>query len=361
MFPLCVRCANNKRDYCECEDRSFIGTWTTIEMKEAVSRGYVIEEIYEIYHYDNSRSDLFKPYVDMWLRIKQESSGYPSHVVTEEDKQQYIENYERKEGIELRKEKIEKNEALRFIAKIMLNSFWGKLAQKPNKTRTEIIKSPNKYDEIICDPKKVETGSFMVNENTMICSWKYKDDEMDKITNYNIAVTSYVTAYARLELLKHMEKVESIREGSLLYHDTDSILYKRKLTDPIIECGDYLGELTDEVLKNHSQNAKCRRFTSLGPKNYAYEVIKENGEIVTDIKCKGICLTTNALLKIGFPKMQEMSSEYCKGNVIEEHVQQRQFTISKHSEITTRKFDKLFRPVSNKRCIRGNRTYPYGY
>ena len=58
-----------------------------------------------------------------------------------------------------------------------------------------------------------------------------------------------------------MDRIENIREHSLLYHDTDSVIYYRKLIDPEIECGDYLGDLTDEI------NGKCTSFLSLGPKN----------------------------------------------------------------------------------------------
>ena len=44
---------------------------------------------------------LFAKYVDMFLKLKQESSGYPSCVQSEEDKDMYIEEYRRAEGISL--------------------------------------------------------------------------------------------------------------------------------------------------------------------------------------------------------------------------------------------------------------------
>ncbi len=36
---------------------------------------------------------LFGEYVDMFLKIKQEASGYPSWVQTDEDKEKFIEDY----------------------------------------------------------------------------------------------------------------------------------------------------------------------------------------------------------------------------------------------------------------------------
>jgi hypothetical protein len=47
-----------------------------------------------------------------------------------------------------------------------------------------------------------------------------------------------------------------------------------------------LGELTDEVVKDYGEKAKCIGFASLGPKNYSYEIRKEDGSIVTPIKKK---------------------------------------------------------------------------
>ncbi len=41
---------------------------------------------------------------------------------TEDDRNKYIRQYEEKEGIELDEDKIERNEGLRSIAKLMLNS-----------------------------------------------------------------------------------------------------------------------------------------------------------------------------------------------------------------------------------------------
>ena len=74
--------------------------------------------------------ELFKEYVDMFLKIKQEASGYPKDCVTEEQKQAYIDEYYEHEGIRLDPEKIEYNPGLRSLAKLMLNSFWGMLYKK---------------------------------------------------------------------------------------------------------------------------------------------------------------------------------------------------------------------------------------
>ena len=59
------------------------------------------------------------------FKTKQEASGYPPDCVTDEQKQRYVEGYERHEGIQLNPEKIEYNPGLRYLAKLVLNSLWG--------------------------------------------------------------------------------------------------------------------------------------------------------------------------------------------------------------------------------------------
>ena len=87
-------------------------------------------KIYEVYHWDETSqfnidsgdSGLFSEYVNVFLKIKQEASGWPSYVKTEQDMYKYISDYSKNEGVKLDADKISKNSALRSIAKLMLNS-----------------------------------------------------------------------------------------------------------------------------------------------------------------------------------------------------------------------------------------------
>ena len=62
----------------------------------------------------------------MFLKLKQVTSGYPSCVQCEADKDKYIEDYRRAEGIALDKASISKNAGQRTFSKIKLKSMWGK-------------------------------------------------------------------------------------------------------------------------------------------------------------------------------------------------------------------------------------------
>ena len=61
------------------EDRSFTGTWVTIELFEALDRGYKLLDVYEVWHfsetaqYDKASGEggIFAGHIDTFLRIKQ--------------------------------------------------------------------------------------------------------------------------------------------------------------------------------------------------------------------------------------------------------------------------------------------------
>lgn len=83
-------------------------------------------QVYEVYHFPTTSESLFKSYIDLFLKIKQESSGWPKDCVTEEQKSQYIQHYKEREGIDLDPRCIEKNPGKRQVAKLALNSLWGR-------------------------------------------------------------------------------------------------------------------------------------------------------------------------------------------------------------------------------------------
>ena len=106
--------------------RSFTGTWVTIELFAALDIGYKLLDVYEVWHFsetakhdrESGEEGIFAGYINTFLRIKQESSGYPDWCKTEQDKIKFKQDYFETERI--RYEKVEKNKGMRAIAKIML-------------------------------------------------------------------------------------------------------------------------------------------------------------------------------------------------------------------------------------------------
>jgi len=91
----------------------------------AVSKCYRILEIHEVYEYEVTQYDaatgeggLFLEYIDTFLKLKAEASGYPSWVRTPADEDRYIEEFRQSEGILFDKDKIEHNASKRALAKL---------------------------------------------------------------------------------------------------------------------------------------------------------------------------------------------------------------------------------------------------
>ena len=109
--------------------RAIQGTWCSVELEKAAEKGYTILQLHEVWHFPQQSDELVKDYVNTFLKIKQESSGYPKNCTTDEQKEQYVEEYLAMEGIQLEPAKIVHNPGMRVLAKLMLNSFWGKLCK----------------------------------------------------------------------------------------------------------------------------------------------------------------------------------------------------------------------------------------
>ena len=114
----------------------------SIKLFAALEKGYRLLNVYEVWHfpettqYDKATGagGIFAKYIDAFLKIKQESSGYPNWCKTDKGTEKSKSDYHQAEEILL--EHVEKNKGMRVIAKIMLNSLWGKLAQRENLKRT---------------------------------------------------------------------------------------------------------------------------------------------------------------------------------------------------------------------------------
>jgi hypothetical protein len=75
------------------DERCIVGTWVLDDIRKAVQMGYALVEVFEFWEYeftcldkDTSSGGFFAGYVDMFLKVKQESFGYAAWVQTEDDK-----------------------------------------------------------------------------------------------------------------------------------------------------------------------------------------------------------------------------------------------------------------------------------
>jgi hypothetical protein len=99
---------------------------------------------------------MFRVYINDFLKIKQESSGFPKWVVTENDKILYQRKYLEIEKIQLDLDKISFNPGLRKISKLLLNTLWGRFGMNSNKSKIQIItKLDEWYKLLLSDQFKI--------------------------------------------------------------------------------------------------------------------------------------------------------------------------------------------------------------
>ena len=97
-----------------------------VELMKAQEKGYRIVQMHEVWHFPQKSDMLFKEYIDTFAKIKLEASEYPKDCFTDEQKQWYVNDILENQSIQLDPDKISYNPGLRALAKLMLNSFWGK-------------------------------------------------------------------------------------------------------------------------------------------------------------------------------------------------------------------------------------------
>ena len=152
LFPLCGACAETKQQKCNhsAGERAFIGTWCTNEIDTALEKGYKIQKIYEVWHFDETSDGLFKEYVRKFMKIKMESSPL---TVGSDCKYKTMDHFKKvvKERLDIELGEIKHNPGMRAIAKMCLNSLWGKFGQRNNMKKTDYVTEPFEFYKILLD------------------------------------------------------------------------------------------------------------------------------------------------------------------------------------------------------------------
>lgn len=370
MFVLCQKCASLENVVYTCnhqvQERCFKGTWVIAEIKKALVLGYKILKIYEVWQYETAQYNkelktggVFTEYINNFLKIKQESSGWPSYCITETDKNNYIKMYAEKEGIKLDYTSIVKNPSKRNLSKIKLNSLWGKFIQRDLRSHTSVVWSEDELYKIIMSPKIDVVDLIPIEDHCVWVTWNYVDEDFDvPLKHVSIGIGAFTTAYARLKLYDILEKVSE----TLLYCDTDSVIYVEKPNcSEDIKTGEFLGDLTDEIDKDGS-GSFITEFVSTGPKCYAYRTFNPTTKTFSEkAKCKGITLNSKTKDIINFSNLKSIVTDPTDSG----------YRISTYDSRIKRK--KLFNVISqpenktikfnyNKRiCLENFQTHPFGY
>lgn len=244
----------------------FTGTYTSIELQVAVQLGYVIERVYEQWHYPRRSEDLYKGYIDTFFEMKKQA-------------------------------KEEGNVGLATVAKLCLNSMYGKFGQsQTNNKETRIINCFEDLSNLLFGDF-TEVAVTLINDQVGYATIT-KAQTIIEDPNTNVLLASFITSYARTKL--YMEGYHKLQE-KMLYADTDSLIYVSPTGDhliPIDQTG-ALGLWTSEL---EDEEDYFEEFVSSGPKTYALISKSGKGNMV---KSKGFSLHYRNSQLFNFEKLKE--------------------------------------------------------
>lgn len=279
------------------------GCWGLNEMELAYKNGYSILEVYEIIHWPPSQrsNQLFRGYVNYFLKMKQEAEGWKklggNDQMNVQEKQELIERLFASNGFigRIEMEKVSKNPIRRALAKLFLNSLWGKFAQKPKSRKTGIIYSAQEFIKVWSDRKIIRESLLFRETGTGIFKFQYEMEKeyTQENSKGNLFLAAKVTEHARCILHSQMLRIGPER---VLYCDTDSILFLWPETGQDLT-GIGLGKWTNEY-----PSKKIVELYALAPKFYMLVFPEDK----TTVKVKGVQLTQPNLIKITPEKLKEM-------------------------------------------------------
>jgi hypothetical protein len=375
-FVLCFKCAKEENNtFCNCSDneRALSGTFCTPELEMALNKGYKILCTHEVLHwpenekydFESKKGGIFSQYVNTFLKIKQESSDYPSDAISNEQKQKYIQDYLKQEGICLDPSNIQKNPGLRSVAKLALNSLYGKFGQKTLMKKTKITSDIGDLHDIWRSPLYKLCDWHILTDNML--GIEYQDAEEFELLSLksNVLISAFCTCWARLKLLKVLQKLGD----RVLYYDTDSVIFTSGPNDIYTPpLGNYLGELTNELLckdvgcTNREGNCEghwIKEFVGCGPKNYAYKL--NSGQVLC--KVRGFTLNHEGSQVLNFETMKQALDKFMKNEKEEIVLVKTQICRNKKDPCVYNKIvKKNYSMIYDKRVILKNLTsVPFGY
>lgn len=235
------------------------GMFSSVDIKNAIECGYQVKFINKCLVWDKS-GDVFGKYIKMFYQMKEESER-------------------------------NKNDVARSVAKLFLNSLYGKTLQKANVTNNTIVNNLKEFNAFVRD---YELTSFHLYNNKMLVTGDAKDKQK-KVTKPS-QLGCFVTAYSRKIMLTYMKAIDpTLSTCVFTYSDTDSM----HMSGEAYEKLKALGYIKDK--KNSQLGYLCSDIDdegiifneiNLAPKCYLYEYINNKGEIKEDnkatMKCKGI-------------------------------------------------------------------------
>jgi len=290
-----------------------MGYFTTVEFKVALEMGYVVDKLFRFDRYNMRESfwvDTTKPF---FLGKMANSRTAPEG----QELEQLLDDYEKFDMRNLILDSIQKgwgkNPAKKQTFKIMMNSGWGKHAQRPvmqSSLIVDYLQEPEAGYEFflnLSNQKYTFNSTVPLKDDYFLYRYMVDGDGVKiKYDNGYLPAAAFVPAYGRMHLWTEMNKLGK----RVLMNDTDSIVY---IYDPLeynIPESNVWGGW--EIEHDH-----IKEFVGLGPKTYGIK--KMDGSVI--VKNKGIRMTRATSKLVNYESMKKLvldgleSGQVCKISV----------------------------------------------
>jgi hypothetical protein len=199
------------------------------------------------------------------------------------------------------------NPAMRTLAKVCLNSLWGRFSLRNQLARTIITDEPFILRQYLLDPKIDITVAEELSDDIFMILYTPKEEFVEEHDCSNVIISLWTTSAARVKLLKSLQKVTSTSNSTVLYMDTDSIIYSHRIDNDPLTTGPHLGDFTDESI-----DKEIVEFCLGGCKNYAIKCRPYSNPLEYQyiLKIRGITLDYNACKALHYDSFKNKIINY---------------------------------------------------
>lgn len=289
---------------------------TSLELKEMIQYGYQLVDIH-CYHKYNKGNFWKEPTLKLYLEKMLNSGEAPK---TDDDKEAFVKPWIEKYGEEfgdLIKDSWDrwgKNPAKRAVAKTMMNSVWGKQAQRPVLPKNFLFGFKESSDDIAtyfrnCDSNaRKHQSTVMIGDDYMLNTC-IDLKAIPSLHGQYMPAACFVTAASRSKLYKEIWNLGK----RALYMDTDSIIFTYKIGNDhyMPPEGSMVGEWeTDGMIDKHGD---IMEFISFAPKTYGLK-FRDGFKVV---KAKGMSLSRATENQFNYEIMKEAVEDFLNDGVTE--------------------------------------------
>lgn len=295
--PLLVH-FDEDQNKCIADCNEMTGVFTSVEFLRALEVGYELIELKCFHKYQKKHSFWGEIILDLYIEKMVNSKNEPTEEELEKLADDFYEKFSEQvdENFgELFREKIletsgrwGKNPAKKQTFKIVQNCLWGKHAEKPIQSQSEVLSFEHDLLRIMeiwenCKQNRYTFDNAVPFGDSRVM-YKFTPSGFETSPDFHskyLPAAVFVPAYGRLQLWEELYKIGK----NVLMNDTDSIVYvyDPDLNNEIPE-GRLLGDWEAEGVE--TDHGGIREFVGFGPKTYS--ILCDDG--YTSVKAKGVSL-----------------------------------------------------------------------